>query len=148
MFEDIKEILKKAKRLDDKKAFRFAVTDKVKDLIIELNTENQLGEKGVDSDGVDLGDYAPFTIDERLKLGLQVDHIDFKVTGKYWKSWKVKVVKDEIIISVNQNRYDELVNELRFSDEHVGLTDENLGKVSDEMVENYIEFTLKNVGLL
>ena len=94
----------------------------IKALIIKLNTEIQLGKEGIDSLNRSLGEYAPFTIVERQKEGLQVKHIDFNFTGKYWKSWKVTVKKAVINIETDPNRFSDLVDDLRFAPEHVGLT--------------------------
>lgn len=121
--------------------------EKAKKLIIMLNTREQLGEEGIDSLGDTLGEYAPFTVEMRSALGLQVDHIDFKVTGDYWASWKVKVKQDSFIIEVDRERFDELVNELRFSEDHVGLTDENTSKLTALLLLNYQHFVRKELGI-
>ena len=46
MFDDLKKTLNRAINLDDSEAFRFAVNDDVKKLIVHLNTVIQLGEFG------------------------------------------------------------------------------------------------------
>lgn len=145
MLEDLKKILDNAIKLDELEAFEQAVDSEIKELIIQMNTREQLGELGVDSDSKDLGDYADFTIEERSKKGLQVGHIDFKVTGDYWRSWEVKVVGDVIEISVDKFRFDELVFDLRFSEKHVGLTDENLAELAGEMLERYRDYVIKKL---
>lgn len=145
MFEDVFKILDNAINLDEKAAFRFAVTDEIKELIIHLNTEIQLGTFGIDSEDDDLGDYSPFTIQKRVEKGLQTGHIDFNFTGEYWNSWRVKLVGDVIEIDVNDARFKELVEELNFSETHVGLTEENIDKIAREMVFFYRKFALDNI---
>jgi hypothetical protein len=145
MFEDVYNMLNRAKNLSEIDAFRFAVNEDAKKLIIHLNTVIQLGEHGIDSDETSLGSYAPFTVNERSALGLQTGHIDFKVTGEYWGSWSVTVVGDNIEINVNKERFDELVNELNFSGEHVGLTEENITILANRMLPRYREYAIKNI---
>lgn len=142
MFENVKKIFDNAIKLDELEAFKRAVDNEIKELIIQMNTKEQLGELGIDSLGRDLGEYADFTIEERTKKGLQVGHIDFKVTGDYWRSWEVKVVGDVIEISVDKFRFDELVYDLRFSEKHVGLTDENLTELAGEMLKRYRDYVI------
>lgn len=121
-------------------AWFYNIDFKTKNLIIELNTKDQLGRHGIDSTDNSLGEYAPFTVEFRLSEGLQVGHIDFKVTGEYWASWEVEVTANELIINVDLNRFNELVNELRFSEDHVGLTKTNMAKVQALIRENYISY--------
>jgi hypothetical protein len=136
-FSPIYNVINNAKALNEDEIFIEAVNDEVKNLIKQLNTVDQLGEFGIDSEGDSLGEYAPFTVERRSELGLQVDHIDFKITGDYWGSWRVEVKGDVIEIFVNKERYDELVDDLSFSDTHVGLTDDNIAILSAMMAENY-----------
>lgn len=140
MFNNLYNIFDNAARLDESEAFRLAVNDEVKKLIVHLNTVIQLGESGIDSEGDNLGVYAPFTIQERSDLGLQVNHVDFKVTGDYWGSWSVEVKGDEIIISVNTERFNELTQDLNFSKTHVGLTDENIAILAAKMLITYQDY--------
>ena len=142
MFDEIYKILNNAINLNEQQAFKFAVDDEVKKLIVHLNTVIQLGNSGIDSEVDSLGSYSPFTVDLRSSLGLQVNHVDFKVTGEYWGSWKVDVVGNDILINVNKSRFDELVLDLKFSDTHVGLTEENISILTTRMLPKYRQFAL------
>lgn len=144
-FEKMNKMFAKAKSLDEGKAWIFAIDDGVQKKVIELNTEVQLGEDGIDSLGDSLGEYAPFTVNERSRLGLQTGHIDFKVTGDYWRSWRVNVTNNAIIITVDSSRFDELVNELRFSPDHVGLTEENLELIRNIVLPKYQEYARREL---
>ena len=153
-FEEINKLFSKAKSLDEGRAWIFVIDSGVQRKIIELNTTDQLGREGIDSEGDSLGDYAPLTVeirsngnDPRNKAGrsLQTDHIDFKVTGDYWDSWKVQVTSTQIIVTTDPNRYNELVNELRFSPEHVGLTEENLEVIRKIVLPKYQEYARREL---
>jgi hypothetical protein len=145
MFENVYKILNRSKKLSESDAFRFAVNEDVKKLIIHLNTVIQLGEEGIDGEGNKLRSYSSWTVLIRHEMGLQTDHVDFKVTGEYWGSWKVNVVGDNIEITVDSARFDELVNELNFSGEHVGLTEENISILANRMLPRYREYVIKKI---
>ncbi|MFT5450526.1 MAG: hypothetical protein ACI9N9_000003 [Enterobacterales bacterium] len=128
LLDDIVRDLKKLTRLDlDKAWFRTMNDPEVKELILDLLTNDQLGNQGegIDGDGDSLGEYAPFTINVRSALGLQTDHVSFENTGKYLRSFRVKPTLTGWEITQDNDRYDELVNELGFSDTHNELTIEN-----------------------
>lgn len=122
------------------RAWKESIDREVKEHIIQLNTEDQLGEEGIDSKGSSLGQYRPFTVQVRTSLGLQVGHVDFRVTGEYWDSWKVRTTKNGFTILVDRNRYSELVNDLRFSEDHVGLTDQNLRFIGRMVRDKHIDY--------
>lgn len=138
-FTALHETLDRVTGLGDKAWFN-AIDPKTKKLIIDLNTKDQLGKQGIDSRGNSLGQYRPLSVTIRMSLGLQVGHIDFKITGEYWGSWEIEVTKDRLIINIDENRFSELVNDLNFSEEHVGLTIENLAIVKTVIRENYINY--------
>lgn len=143
-FEAIHRVLDKAMRLSDSAWFN-SVDAKTRQLIIDLNTKDQLGQQGIDSKDNSLGEYAPLSVEIRLGLGLQVGHIDFKITGEYWGSWEVEVTKNAIIINVDENRFSELVNDLNFSEDHVGLTKRNMAIVTALIRENYINYVKRQL---
>ena len=146
MIPRVSKILKRAQNLDKNLIWIESMDEQVQDEIIRLNTEDQLGDKGIDSLDQSLGDYAPFTVRVRSSLGLQTDHIDFKVTGEYWESWDTEVRRDVLVITVNESRYDELVNDLGFSPDHVGLTIANWDKVIREYIQpNWVESVKKQL---
>jgi len=120
----------------------------IKKLIIKLNTKVQLGDEGIDSQGKSLGEYAPFTIVKREDEGLQVRFIDFNFTGKYWKSWKVSAKNGIIKIETDPARFDDLVNDLKFSEDHVGLTKKHLQEVIDAVIKKYQKALQTKVTLL
>ena len=81
------------------------------DFIIELNTQKQLFEKGVDAKGRLLsdigGDYAASTIEGtstfkgKKELGLPYDHITLFQTGEFYESFKVYLNGRDFIISAD-----------------------------------------------
>lgn len=150
-FQGINKILDKAINLDEKEAFIFAIDDETKRLIIDLNTKNQLGQDGIDSLGDSLGSYADFTIQKKLTEGVGVgsivDHVTFFDSGRYWRSWNIEVNGDFLTIVVDQDRFNELVNDLGFDAEHVGLTEENRNVLVKELIKRYRGFVRMKLGI-
>ena len=103
--------------------------DDIKDEIIRLNTEEQLGELGVKSDGelVSPDGYAPSTINERILAGLQTQHMDLKFTGEFWDSWEVQAGKDFIIIRADGQKEDRNLFEI-YGEDVLGLTDDSIAE--------------------
>lgn len=118
--------------------------------IIDLNTEEQLFEKGIDSLGASLGEYADATIEGtanfkgKLEKGQPIDHITLKDTGDFYKSFAIKVQNGGFLIVADGQKDDtNLLSE--FGKEIVGLTDENLQIVIDAIKEKIIPIILITV---
>jgi len=107
--------------------------------VIELNTKEQLYEKGIDSKGKSLGDYAPFTIDRKIDSGLPYDRITLFETGEFYESFEVKVYKEDIEIVANPDKFDTKTGKKSnlyedFGIDIVGLTDENTVKLQEYLL--------------
>lgn len=63
------------------------------DYIIELNTQSQLFDKGIDSTGRSLedvgGGYSPYTIEIKKSKGQPTDRVTLKDTGDFYQSFRV-----------------------------------------------------------
>lgn len=126
--------------LSDDDAWRYAVTKKVLDEIIRLNTEDQLEEDGIDSLGRDLGDYSPYTkILKKLK-GQRTDHITLKDTGDFYESFVAVVNNSEIIIDADGIKDDGTDLFRQYGNDIAGLTDENLQFIINEIRDGIIEY--------
>jgi hypothetical protein len=144
-FNALHDLFDKVQKLDDRKAWRLSTDRNTRQFIISMNTNEQLGEEGIDANDSSLGDYAPMTVQFRRSKGLQVGHIDFKVTGQYWRSWRVRVRSNELIIEVDKDRFTELVELLNFSEDHVGLTEENLDRLAEMIKRKYIDYVRRTL---
>lgn len=107
------------------------------DFIINLNTQDQLFEKGINSDGISLeeigGEYSPVTVQIKTEKGQPVDRITLKDTGEFYDTWVVRLGSKEFEIAANPlkdetNLFDE------WGEEIVGLTDESLDKLINEIL--------------
>lgn len=112
--------------------------------IIDLNT-GQLYDKGIRADGVELGQYAPFTIEYKTKVagGLgndtRVDHITLRDTGAFYSSFRFKNESDGFVIEADtiKDGGDDLAD--IYGIKILGLTNESIGEIKPEIVERMVE---------
>jgi hypothetical protein len=115
-----------------------------KELIIRLNTEDQLFNKGEDATGRTLesigGAYAPSTVENKKRQGLPFDRVTLADTFEFYDSWTIIVRIDEIEIIVDPvkpggvNLLDE------WGENVVGLNEENLN-----VYRQYVKEALKKL---
>ena len=109
--------------------------------IIDLNTEEQLFEQGIDSLGASLGDYTDFTKTVKSIKGQRIDHITLEDTGEFYKSFAIKVQNGGFLITADGQKEDTNLLE-EYGKEILGLTDENLQIVIDAIKEKLIPIIL------
>lgn len=112
----------------------------LQELIIELNTQDQLFEKGEDKLGRRLdaigGGYSFYTIALKQQKGQPTDRVTLKDTGAFYDSFKVVVPsgEDYIIIIANPIKDGKDINE-EWGGYIIGLQQENIYKVIDYIRE-------------
>lgn len=143
MFAELEPIVKLRslfKRLNSDAIWFYAVDQSVKDMIIQMNTEDQLEEHGIDSLGRSLGDYSPYTVELKKLAGQRFDHITLKDTGSFYDSWVVTVMRDAIIINADDtSHYDKPLFQV-WGEDVLGLTKENLEILQSVIADRYVEF--------
>lgn len=145
-FKEVDTLLDAAINLDEDRAWFFAVDNGVKEEIIQLNTIDQLFDRGVDSLNRSLGDYSPFTVEEKKRKGQKYTNITLKDDGDFYKSFKVEVTATEIRISANPIKDDNNLFD-DFGSEIVGLTDQNTLRICDMILQNIIIYVKKELGI-
>lgn len=121
-------------------------TPQVKNMVIEMNTRDQLYQKGVDSKGTPLeaigGSYSDLTIQIKSEKGQRVDHVTLNDTGDFYRSWVVTVQAGRINITANTIKdVDDLQS--RWGGDILGLTEESREKLTNYAVIKYREYILK-----
>ena len=104
--------------------------------IIQLNTQSQLYQKGIDSTGTSLasigGEYSPYTdfIKQYLKQPAQpIDRVTLKDTGAFYASWQV-FLNGNSELEITNDPIKDGINLLdRWGKNVLGLTDESLGEL-------------------
>jgi hypothetical protein len=113
------------------------------DLIIELNTQKQLFDKGEDSRGVKLsdigGDYSAATIygtvnfEGKIQKGLPYDRVTLFDTGQFYESFFVYFSGKDLVIGANTIKDGtDLLNE--WGENILGLSEESLVKLREAAI--------------
>lgn len=130
------------------------------DLIVKLNTEKQLFDKGINSQGIRLekigalkhDGYSPSTIlgiyglfDGKIAKGQPIDRITLKDGGNFYASFRV-ILNSNHDLQITANPIKAGIDILeRWGKEVIGLTDENLQIVIDFArikVQNIVKYQL------
>jgi len=131
-FSILNKMTKKMKAFDTDLVLNQSVK-KHSAVILRMNFEDQLYNKGVFPDGIGTGDYSPFTVKMKKAPGShdhRTDHITFKDEGDFYKGGYVKITKNGFEPDSKDSKRDELV---RREGDMFGLIPENL----NELARNY-----------
>lgn len=124
-------IIKKVKQIDTEYLLKeLFLMSGFKEMIIKLNTDDQLYNHGVDSLGRILGNYSPYTVAIKQEKGQRYDHVTLNDTGEFYDSFRVVRVGTSIKITAETMKEDNDLIQV-WGKDILGLTDENLQKVID-----------------
>ena len=128
-------------------------SQEVRNFIVELNTEDQLFLKGIDSTGKSLKDiggndltasgYSPVTIEIKKSKGGKggrIANITLYDEGDYYESHDVDVTPGKFTIDADPIKEDTNLFE-EWGEDIVGLTDESLQKLINFLLPKYIDYT-------
>ena len=127
--------------------------DDFKKLIIYLNTEKQLFEKGIDANNKILRSefarfsnvYANRTIIEKEAKNQPTDRVTLKDTGEFYKSYKVELTSNNDLLIVAQTLKEDTDLIKVWGEDILGLTDESLQVVIDSAREILIPIIQKEI---
>jgi len=145
------EYAKRVSKLRSEVLFRviFSINE-IKEEIIYLNTQEQLFEKGIDSEGVRLDvargyGYANVTKKIKAQKGQPTDRITLKDTGEFYQSFRVDVREGVITINADAQKDDtNLFDE--WGVDILGLTEESIKRLKPLVIENYKKYILGLLG--
>ncbi len=156
------DLVNNSKRLDFNSAFFFVFSqDHIQLFAIELNTGSpnndeygQLFLHGVDAEGTPLtsigGDYAPITKDIKLSEGLPIDRVTLYQDGDFYRSWNFQVNETGFTLSADTIKKDPSTGQVddlqdRWGSNLVGLTNESIKRLSEELVPEVIRYILSTL---
>lgn len=118
----------------------------IKDLIIFLNTDKQLGAQHVDSQGEALYNsiYQRTVYSPKDPKGRAGKPYELKDKGVYWNSFEVEVGRGIIIIESNPFKGNDNLFDA-FGAQIEGLTDSNLNTLIEAAYEHYIKWYKKSI---
>lgn len=108
-----------------------------KEVAFDLNTEDQLFDRGVDSNDQSLGSYAPLSVTLRSEAGLPVDRITLKITGDFYDGWEADFSSFPIAFTSRDEKTSEIL--FQFTSDIFGLTKRNTEKLVDEEVTSRVQ---------
>lgn len=153
MFKDtpIGILATKVSSLKDNEIWMLSANNRlIKKLIIELNTKVQLFNDNTDSKGVRLntigGIYSPVTLIASKTPKKSLEDINLKDTGDFYKSFKVTITTKGIVIDADTDKGDNDLTD-RWGDDIIGLTEDNLGVVSEKIKDRYITILRRKIGI-
>lgn len=137
MLKFVESRIKKIINLDENKLIEKVFKNKdVQNTMLDLNRE-QLYDKGIESDGTSTGQYRPYSIEQKIKLGQRYDHITLNLTGKVYSSMRVKVGNGIATITADMKKPD---RDLEIDwPKALGLTDESTKEIRSVAKEVYLK---------
>ena len=132
------EMLKRGRLLHDSVVWFEAFDTDLKQTILDWIREDQLRSKGIDADGNVIGYYSLTTslIDPSKPFNT---HYTLDDKGDFFRSMFVTVFKDRIVIDANSDSFTEMKEQDWYTDRILGLTDEHIKKLKEEVKTKYIE---------
>jgi hypothetical protein len=124
-----------------------AHTEFIKDVILDLITDNQLMDKGVDADGEIIGRYSKATemiSGGRKKAG---DPYNLNDTGSFFRSMFINVLENSIEIDASSQTFTEMQDQNWWRISILGMTEQSLNQYVELLKENYIIFTRETLGI-
>lgn len=117
-------------------------------IILDLNTDEQLGKKGILSTGESLPDYSPNTFPfKQGKSGFAgiTSHMTLFGEGPFHKSFFLDSAKFPLIINATDSKASEL--EERFTEDIYGLTTESIQELKEQSIDEIQAANRKGIGI-
>jgi len=143
MLDAIYNLLNRANSLHNDFAVDAMDKPQTMDLVVELNTQEQLFEQGIDSRGISLeeigGDYATVTKRYKAERGQRFDHVTLNDTGEFYRSFDaVFDATGNIIITANSIKDGKDIA-LRWGEDTLGLTPQSIAIIKPINRDNIIK---------
>lgn len=103
--------------------------------IIDMNTEEQLYEKGINNLGVSIMDYQPyteFTVEIKQSKGQPTDRVTLKDEGDFYSSFYLQIDDKQFEIKANDIKTADLIK--KYGRQILGLTNENIATLIREYI--------------
>lgn len=149
MFRDtpVYKRLEKIISFDEGEIFKITLdNDQIKELIIRLQTEVQMGEKHEDSEGNTLFNIltgrSTYSLFDPKGRGGQL--YELNDTGEFWESTRVVVERDQIVITMNPIKDGDNLFEI-YGAQIEGLTQESIEILAVEALRAHIAYVRREI---
>ena len=109
------------------------------DVIIDMNVEDQLFKRGIDSTGNQLPSYSPVTIHIKQAKGQPTDRMTLRDEGDFHSKFRIERTADGLRISSDDAKTEMLIR--NYGEEIFGLTDDNF----QIFLEDYFQPQIKKI---
>lgn len=113
-------------------------------IIVEMITQQQLYEQGIEGRGIEISSYAPYaesTIRKKIKKGQPTNRVTLKDTGDFYKSLRIEFDDKGFYIASNDFKSPYLLE--KYGPTIFRLTDENLKTLIHKYVRPALTVKLK-----
>ena len=145
----LSQTVKKLNSFDfEKSLLKVYGSSKISKIILDLNTDEQLGKKGILSTGDSLPDYAPFTIASKQgKSGFAgvTSHMTLFGEGDFHGRFVLDAKKFPLIIFSTDSKAGDL--ETRFTENVYGLTKESIQELKEQSIDEIQADNRKGIGI-
>lgn len=120
------------------------------DFMVELNTIEQLYNKGIDANRNFLGEYSPYTIIIKQAKGQPTNRVTLKDTGEFYESFYATLLADgDIFIGANPLKKDASgkITDLtiEWGKDIIGLTPESMNKLTEKILIEFDKYIRTNL---
>lgn len=113
-------------------------------LVIDMNTQDQLFEKGINAKGEKITPaYTPYTIKIKKEKGQPINRVTLKDEGDFQSSFYLKKKVDEIEVGSSDIKTEAIV--WKYGDEIFGLSPENLHEIEEHYIKPVLEAEIKKI---
>lgn len=115
-------------------------------IVLDMNIQDQLFERGINRLGVDISSYAPYTaltVYIKKAKGQPTNRVTLKDEGDFYHSFRIEFQTDGFKIIATDRKTEDLV--IKYGDEILGLTDANFQEIIDSYVRPEIIKLIKTL---
>lgn len=115
-------------------------------IILDMNAEDQLFQKGITRKGVEIASfapYAPLTIEIKKMKGQPTSRVTLRDEGDFHRSFYIEYQSDGFQIKASDWKTDDLIK--RYGEGILGLTDSNFQEFANDYVKPALAELLKRL---
>jgi len=119
------------------------------ELIIQMNSDEQLYEQGINRVGVSISDYMPYTIKTlaiKTEKGQPTDRVTLRDEGNFERSFYIEFGDEKFEIKASDFKAEKLV--MKYGRQIMGLTDENLDYIIRAKIKSRLLTEIRNPSLI
>lgn len=146
--DDLINTVEEVKGSLDNNSLLRSIIEKEEGLIVSLNTQKQLYDKGINALGVSIDSYAPYspwTVKLKMKKSQPYNRVTLRDSGQFHASFEIRFTDDGFTIGSRDSLTEELVR--KYSESIFGLTQKNKDYLKKSIILQNLITELRNLML-